>query len=178
MKTEHYLKTLLEMWIIAFNMYSEKRIHTGSMYKENSQRPQMEPCGTPQERKLTDSGRKISQIWPEPIKSFNLDATCAVISHLPLFWYQIYWNNLHSFSYILFSTRSLLDVCPAEDLTEVTAQEEKMESAPEEVEPEPAVEVQPSSTDVEPASEKRDLESPVTRQPAEALPTKLVQVRI
>ncbi|XP_056232248.1 cyclic nucleotide-gated cation channel beta-3 [Seriola aureovittata] len=52
--------------------------------------------------------------------------------------------------------RSLLDVCPAADDAEAKTQP---------TESEPAEEVTPSSTDVEPASERRDLESPVTQQP-------------
>ncbi|XP_035811216.2 cyclic nucleotide-gated cation channel beta-3 isoform X5 [Amphiprion ocellaris] len=67
--------------------------------------------------------------------------------------------------------RCLLDVCPAE----VEEQQEEPTKAPSP----PAEDVTPSSTDVEPASERRDLDSPTSQpitqqpeaQPAEAPPT-------
>ncbi|PWA26288.1 hypothetical protein CCH79_00020334, partial [Gambusia affinis] len=53
--------------------------------------------------------------------------------------------------------RCLVDVCPAE--------EKQVEALAPPTAPEPADQVTPSSTDVEPASERRDLESPITQQP-------------
>ncbi|KAF6725990.1 Cyclic nucleotide-gated cation channel beta-1 [Oryzias melastigma] len=77
----------------------------------------------------------------------------------------------------------LVDICAAEDLSRAQAQEEKAERAPGEPETPPteaADPVPPSSTDVEPASERRDLDSPITQQPepqpAEAPPSTSEQV--
>lgn len=68
------------------------------------------------------------------------------------------WHLWHLF------TRSLVDVCPAEDNTEATTHVDKVElaSTPP-TECEPLEQVTPSSTDVEPSSERRDLESPVSQ---------------
>lgn len=70
---------------------------------------------------------------------------------------------LHLFSFTLL--RCLVDVCPAEDDPEAAAEERQVESLAPPTAPEPADQVTPSSTDVEPASERRDLESPITQQP-------------
>ncbi|XP_027871730.1 cyclic nucleotide-gated cation channel beta-3 isoform X2 [Xiphophorus couchianus] len=59
----------------------------------------------------------------------------------------------------------LVDVCPAEDDPEAAAEERQVESLAPPTALEPEDQVTPSSTDVEPASERRDLESPITQQP-------------
>ncbi|XP_016520548.1 cyclic nucleotide-gated cation channel beta-1-like isoform X7 [Poecilia formosa] len=59
----------------------------------------------------------------------------------------------------------LVDICPVEDNPEAAAEEKQVEALAPPTAPEPADQVTPSSTDVEPASERRDLESPITQQP-------------
>lgn len=54
-----------------------------------------------------------------------------------------------------------MDICPAEDEPEATAEGNQ----PTEAEHETTEQVTPSSTDVEPASERKDLESPINQQP-------------
>ncbi|MEQ2238288.1 hypothetical protein ILYODFUR_031697, partial [Ilyodon furcidens] len=59
----------------------------------------------------------------------------------------------------------LVDVCPAEENLESRAEENQVGGLPPPTAPEPTEHITPSSTDVEPASERRDLESPITQQP-------------
>ncbi|KAM4744836.1 cyclic nucleotide-gated channel beta-1 isoform 2-T2 [Anableps anableps] len=61
--------------------------------------------------------------------------------------------------------RCLVDVCPAEEDPEVATEGNQVGALAPPTAPEPAEQVTPSSTDVEPASERRDLESPITQQP-------------
>ncbi|XP_042267443.1 cyclic nucleotide-gated cation channel beta-1-like [Thunnus maccoyii] len=62
---------------------------------------------------------------------------------------------------------SLLDVCPAEGDADATTQADKSSSP---TESELAEDATPSSTEAEPASDRRDLESPVTQQPEPQAP--------
>ncbi|XP_035991687.1 cyclic nucleotide-gated cation channel beta-3 isoform X2 [Fundulus heteroclitus] len=59
----------------------------------------------------------------------------------------------------------LMDVCPAEEDPDATTEGNQEEAPAPSSELQAPDQVTPSSTDVEPASERRDLESPVTQQP-------------
>lgn len=71
-----------------------------------------------------------------------------------------------------------MDICPADDDGRALTQGHKAGCAPP---TEAEDQVAPSSTDLEPASESRDLESPVTQQPepqpVEAPPSTTEKVR-